>query len=63
MTKTNGGTFDNDAKACYDRIIMALASLVCRRLGLPKEAVQFMANLLQTARYRLKTRLGVSDEW
>ncbi len=30
---TNLGTFDNDAKSCYDRIIKGLAMLVARWLG------------------------------
>jgi hypothetical protein len=27
LTRTPGGTFDNDAKACFDRIVMILAAL------------------------------------
>jgi hypothetical protein len=34
-TKTNGGTFDNDAKACFDRIIPALTNLCSRQLNVP----------------------------
>ena len=37
--RTNLGTFDNDAKSCYDRIINGLAMIVSRRLGMPSPAV------------------------
>jgi hypothetical protein len=38
LTKTDGGTFDNDAKACFDRIIPALTNLRSRQLGVPASA-------------------------
>jgi hypothetical protein len=33
--KHNLARFDNDASACYDRIIVALAMLAARRCGMP----------------------------
>ena len=38
LTKRNGGSFDNDAKGCYDRTVPPHALLCCRRMGLPKTA-------------------------
>jgi hypothetical protein len=36
---TNLATFDNDASACYGRIIVALAMVAARRLRMPRNAV------------------------
>ena len=33
LTKSDGGTLDNDAMACFDRIIPALTNLRSRQLG------------------------------
>jgi hypothetical protein len=40
MAKATLGTFDNDAKACYDRIIISLAMLVSRKVEITKNAVK-----------------------
>jgi hypothetical protein len=55
--------FDNDATSCYDRIIPALASLLGRRHGLHRNIVFVHAATLHEAKYKLKTVLGVSDEF
>jgi hypothetical protein len=55
--------FDNDATSCYDRIIPALASLLGRRHGLHRNIVFVHARTLKEAKYKLKTLLGVSDEF
>ena len=34
-TRTDLATFDNDAKSCYDRIVMLYAMLWCQQLGMP----------------------------
>jgi hypothetical protein len=47
--------FDNDASACYDRIIVALGMLAARRCGMPKNAVRLHAEALQFMRYTVKT--------
>jgi hypothetical protein len=39
VLKTNLGTFDNDAKSCYDRIINGIAMVAARRLGMPQQPV------------------------
>lgn len=61
LTRTDMGTFDNDAKSCYDRIIPALAMLRSRHLGLPKAASHLHGRFLETARYHIKTALGTSS--
>lgn len=62
LTRTPGGTFDNDAKACYDRIVMVLAALRCKQLGIPNEACKMMTRFLEQAKYFVKTMSGVATE-
>ena len=63
ITKTDGGTFDNDAKACYDRIIINLMSMCAQQLGMPPESAELQATILLLAKYRLKTALGLLVEF
>ena len=62
LTCTDAATFDNDAKSCYDRILINIATLICRNYGLSADSTDFLANFLSDAEYRLKTKLGVSDK-
>jgi hypothetical protein len=52
-----------DATSCYDRIIPSLASLVSRKFGVPETVVMSNVTTLMKAKYRLKTELGVSNEF
>jgi len=61
LTRTNLATFDNDAKSCYDRIVMLLAMLVARTMGAPKEACFMEAELMRTLQYQVQTQLGISN--
>lgn len=63
LTQTGGGTFDNDAKSCYDRIVMSLAILRGRQLGLPVKIAQLTTNFLQQAQYHVKSNLNTSEEY
>ena len=54
--------FDNDATSCYDRIIIALASIVNRKYGMHQRLVALHANTLQQARFHLRTINGISSE-
>ena len=60
-TRTTFGSFDNDAASCYDRIIIAMAMLLCRRQGMPSEVCLMAALCLLQANYYIKTKYGVSD--
>ena len=62
LTCTDAATFDNDAKSCYDRIVINIAMLICRQCGMNAESTSFLAKFLSDAEYRLKTKLGVSDK-
>jgi hypothetical protein len=63
LSRTNGASFDNDAKSCYDRIVMLLASLVSQRGGMTKEACNIFLETLDQMKYHVKTALGISDEF
>jgi hypothetical protein len=54
--------FENDASACYDRIIVPLGMLAARRCGMPVEAVTLHADTLHHMKYRVKTVYGISDD-
>ena len=51
----------NDAKSCYDRIVLWLAALALRRLGTSKPATLEMMNTLQGARHKICTAYGDSN--
>jgi hypothetical protein len=54
--------FDNDASACYDRIIVALGMLAARRCGMPRNAIRLHADALQFMQYTVKTMYGISAD-
>jgi hypothetical protein len=55
MTRTPLATFDNDAKSCYDRIIV-----VCQKHGVPQSVCMMAAMSLMTPECSIKTKHGVS---
>lgn len=59
--KINLVRFDNDASACYDRILVHLGMMSARRCGMPENAVKVHANTLEQMQYRVKTAFGVSE--
>ena len=61
-TRTPLGTLDNDAKACYDRIVMVFALMLCQKHGVPASACKMSADALLTANYSIKTGFGVSTD-
>ena len=52
---------DHDATACYDRIILPMASLISRAHGQHCSIILINATTLKSARYLLKTQLGISS--
>ena len=52
---------DVDASSCFDRIIIAISSLINRKYGLHKNVVMVHACTLQEAKYKLKTALCHND--
>ena len=61
VTRRTLFNFDNDATSCYDRIIVALASLINRKYGLHRNVVLVHATTLQEAQFHLRTQLGYSE--
>jgi hypothetical protein len=62
LLKHNLARFDNDASACYDRIIVALGMLAARRCGMPANSVNTHASSLQFMKYTVKTVFGISED-
>jgi hypothetical protein len=58
LMKNNLARFDNNASACYDRIIIALGILAARRFGMPENAIKTHADRLKFMCYAVKTRAG-----
>ena len=52
LTKRSGGSFNNDAEGCYDRIVPPHAMLCCRRMGLPKSSATMLTKILNTTIYK-----------
>jgi len=52
---------DFDASSCYDRIIPSLSSLVSRSYGQHRKTCFIHGRFLRNAKFKLKTKLGVSD--
>jgi hypothetical protein len=61
LLKHNLARFDNDASACFDRIIVPLAMLAARRCGMSEASVKIHAETLRQMSYAVKTQYGVSQ--
>ena len=63
ILKHDFARFDNNALACYDRIIIALAMLAERKCEMPPiHAIRIHADALFFIRYAVKTIHGISEE-
>ena len=54
-------TLDNDATACYNRIVMVLALMICQKYGVPQSAYIMVATALLAANYSIKTGFGILE--
>ena len=52
MTRTSFVNFDHDAKSCYDRILMPLASLAGRGFGIHRQVIFVHAQTLENAIFK-----------
>jgi len=52
---------DDDARACYDRIITPLSSLECRKWGAPYALTKFTNTFIENQTYSIKTGHGISQ--
>lgn len=62
LSRTSLITFDNDAKSCYDRIVMSYCLALCQKMGLPSSTDKAFGTFLDKAKYHLKTKLQTSDD-
>ena len=62
MSRTDLATFDNDASACYDRIVTRFALLCCRAYGVPEGPCKMTAEVLDNVIHKIKTAYGISEE-
>jgi hypothetical protein len=62
VTRTPLVKFNNDATACFDRILLHLLNLCLKLFGMPKKLTTILGKLLQVARYTIKTRIGISKQ-
>ena len=63
MSRTDLATFDNDASACYDRIVTRFALLCCRAYGVPEGPCKMTADVLDNVIHKIKTAYGISEEY
>lgn len=63
LTQSPLGTMDNDAKACYDRIIMPLALMRGHQLGLTHPPIcTWIAKTYRQFNFHIKTAHGISNQ-
>jgi hypothetical protein len=53
--------FDNNATACYDRIIPSLGAIIARRAGMPRKAANTLTRVLFRMQYYVRTAYGVAQ--
>jgi len=51
----------NDAKSCYDRIVLIIAALSLCRLGAPQSAIRSMIHTLAHLNHHIRTTFGDSE--
>jgi hypothetical protein len=62
MTKTPLAGFENDALACYDRIVMNLISAIFDRMGVPRGPIRLQEQTLLQVIHYLKTGFGTAAD-
>ena len=61
LTRQNAIIFNNDAKACFDRIVPIVAAIAMRHQGLDKWSTASFLEILLGMRYQIRTALGISE--
>ena len=60
FTRHNAIIFDNDAKACFDRIIPSLGLMATERLGMPQQATASMLATIKGMHFFIRTAHCIS---
>ena len=63
ITRTTLISFDNDAKSCYNRVVMPMALILCQQLGLPSSAASWIGRTTHAMQNHVKTGHGISETW
>jgi len=63
LSKTGLGTFNNDAKSCFDSIMAALALIYCIALGMPDAPCQIHGQAISKMKHYVKTLQGTSQNY
>ena len=61
--KQPGAIVSNDARGCFDRMVLAIGSLAFRRLGVPWRAVRTLITTIQRIKHYIRTAHGDSSEY
>ena len=61
LSRAHGSSFDNDAKSCFDRIVMLFPSILAQRLGMSEKACNLFLTTLSKIEYKTKTIHGISE--
>jgi hypothetical protein len=62
MLKIELGGFENDAAACYDRILMNMMGAAIERMGVPEGPLRLQEEVLLNIIHYLKTGFGISRD-
>eukprot|EP00957_Ditylum_brightwellii_P183182 13953204-Ditylum_brightwellii.AAC.1 len=62
LFRLNGAVLNNNAMACYDRMIPEMTALHLQSLGLPRKATKCSVLLNYNMTYYIKTPKGVSTD-
>jgi hypothetical protein len=52
---------ENDATACFDRMLPSLVMISLRAYGVPEELVTLIGKMLENMCYKIKTKIGISN--
>jgi hypothetical protein len=62
MLKIELGGFENDAAACYDRILMNMTGAAFERMGVPEGPLRLQEEVLLNVVHFLKTGFGITND-
>ena len=61
QTHTSAAFMDDDARACYDRIVTKHSSLESRKWGLSSQIANFTTKFINTQHFHIRTSHGISS--
>eukprot|EP00957_Ditylum_brightwellii_P016348 1229213-Ditylum_brightwellii.AAC.1 len=63
LLRLNGAILNNDAAACYNRMVPELTTVHLKALGLPDNATKTSVLLNHRAKHHIKTTASVTEEY